>query len=1402
MECNEQGKRWRGYYITAYGIAVKHGFKGTEAEWLETLKGDKVQLRYNEDTKTLEWKYEDADEWLELMDINALQGEVVTEVLEQATAAKEAAETAQAGAEAAQEAAESARTGAETAAASAAGQAAAAGKSAAAAAQDAQNAAAAKTGAESARDAAEAAKSEAQESAASAQESAATARQEAGKAVDSAAAAAGSAEDAAKSAEAAEAAQKAVSDSATAAEAARKAAEAAAAQAAGDADAAEESASAAAGSASTASQKAEDAGASAIAAAGSASQASESAAQAGESAEGAAASRDAAVMAQGKAETARTAAESAKTAAEAARDSAVTASETAVSAKETAVSAKNGAEAAAGNASDSAGEAAASAELAGQKAAAAEKSAEAAAASAASIGQAEENAAASATEAESWAVGGTGTREGEDTNNAKYWSARAQDAAGGGVTSFNNRTGAVKPAKGDYTANLVTFTDGQTFQEKYESGELTGPAGADGAPGSPGPAGAPGEQGPAGPAGPTGPQGPKGDPGEAGVDGAQGKDATINGVNALTLAASGGLAGSQSGSTYTIDGSGKQDKLKGTAGQVVGFDSEGNAIPQAAPSGLPDGGTVGQLLEKTEDGAEWADKPVMYVNITPPAGDSPFGTADHTIAEITQAVLNGVTVLSKISAGTDTKVIPLSTVTDSVASFSSTSVDYGGSVIANIVPQEQSEVVIIAEDQFRASQILYDKGTSGLDSDDVQGAIKELAKNKQDSADAVTVSGGGTMQMGESLGDGPYTIEVTEDGEGGDLSAEQVGYSNTGSGLEATNVQGAIDELAGKGGGEYLPLTGGTMTGPLTLSGLPTSENHAANKQYVDEQVEASRAVKDTYPIAAGQSIQAGDVVDVVEGQLQKTVTAVPNVNTVVNKTAYAELQMVHLSKDINVQIYMNSRGGTMYANILDDNGGIVLKGQNLGMDMENIAAARLDDTHILVGFVLSGRLDIMVGTVSGKSISFKDSFGVDAAFNGYYAFATLPNGRVAVVYKAIIAGSSKLRVRVYTLSSSSLGSVYTRDVTGESQSYISAAAISEERVCICFADQNDNSKGKAVVAAINGSNVVSWGEVVTFCDQVGYDIRCCTVGEKVIATGYYNDTKLCLLGVTGNQITVLHNGNAITTSQTGAIAAISDNQAVFITAYAQESKAVVLTVNGNALDMGTEFDFARSTAIAFALTAVSNKRLLAAYEDIGNSNYGTVTTLTVSGNQIAGSFVDGSQDAIALQGGTEGQSIEVIYSGTVAADWVTEGQVITSPGVYGAGVLAGVLQVWSKERPVGTKIVTGSYVGTGTYGSGNRNRLVFPSPPKVIFISGALRESNNSFVRNGMAVMYSGVSDYVSTLGMTYASSAKNTNDATITWSGNEVSWWTSPSSSDASYTQYAQLNGNGITYHYTAIL
>ena len=73
--------------------------------------------------------------------------------------------------------------------------------------------------------------------------------------------------------------------------------------------------------------------------------------------------------------------------------------------------------------------------------------------------------------------------------------------------------------------------------------------------GPPGPTGEMGPEGPQGDIGPQGPQGNVGPQGPQGIPGINGADATINGVNALTLKTTGGLSGTQSGNTYTIDGS-------------------------------------------------------------------------------------------------------------------------------------------------------------------------------------------------------------------------------------------------------------------------------------------------------------------------------------------------------------------------------------------------------------------------------------------------------------------------------------------------------------------------------------------------------------------------------------------------------------------------------------------------------------------------------------------------------------------------------------------------------------------------------------------------------------------------------------------------------------------------------
>lgn len=128
--------------------------------------------------------------------------------------------------------------------------------------------------------------------------------------------------------------------------------------------------------------------------------------------------REAAETARAKAESARAAAEDAREEAEAAR----------VEAEQERVDVNTGIVAQASAAASTASTAASTASTAAQTAATAADVATEAAGSASSDAADAESAAIAA---ESWTQGGTGTREGEDTNNAYYWYTQAQSIAGG-----------------------------------------------------------------------------------------------------------------------------------------------------------------------------------------------------------------------------------------------------------------------------------------------------------------------------------------------------------------------------------------------------------------------------------------------------------------------------------------------------------------------------------------------------------------------------------------------------------------------------------------------------------------------------------------------------------------------------------------------------------------------------------------------------------------------------------------------------------------------------------------------------------------------------------------------------------------------------------------------------------
>lgn len=135
-----------------------------------------------------------------------------------------------------------------------------------------------------------------------------------------------------------------------------------------------------------------------------------------------------------------------------------------------------------------------------------------------------------------------------------------------GVTLEDNKSLADLGIKQTYTADDITFTDGETFQDKYDAGELTGPKGD------------------------TGDTGPQGNPGEQGPAGQDGADATINGQNTLNILAGTNISLDQQGTNLTINATGGSGGgatyTAGTNIEITEDNVINNTIPYQANNNL------------------------------------------------------------------------------------------------------------------------------------------------------------------------------------------------------------------------------------------------------------------------------------------------------------------------------------------------------------------------------------------------------------------------------------------------------------------------------------------------------------------------------------------------------------------------------------------------------------------------------------------------------------------------------------------------------------------------------------------------------------------------------------------------------------------------------------------------
>ena len=272
-----------------------------------------------------------------------------------------------------------------------------------------------------------------------------------------------------------------------------------------------------------------------------------------------------------------------------------------------------------------------------------------------------------------------------------------------------------------------------------------------------------------------------------------------------------------------------------------------------------------------------------------------------------------------------------------------------------------------------------------------------------------------------------------------------------------------------------------------------------------------------------------------------------------------------------------------------------------------------------------------VVGTVSGTSISF----GTPTVFESgatYYTYGVAydsANEKVVIGYADYGAGGSGKAI-VGSVSGTSIS--FGSEVTFESQNVNDTALEYDSvngKVVVAYRNADSSGQGMARVGTVSGTSI-SFGSATTFESNNIYQISATydsTNGKVVIA---YQDQDNSYYGtavvgtVSGTSISfgtpvVFESGYTTRFSATYD----SSNQKVVI-AYCDGGNSdygtvVVGTVSGTSISFGSPVVFESANSIEISATYdSSNGKVVIAYRDEGNSSYGTAIVGTVSGTSIS----------------------------------------------------------------------------------------------------------------------------------------------------------------------------------------
>ncbi|MBS61306.1 MAG: hypothetical protein CL606_08410 [Anaerolineaceae bacterium] len=287
----------------------------------------------------------------------------------------------------------------------------------------------------------------------------------------------------------------------------------------------------------------------------------------------------------------------------------------------------------------------------------------------------------------------------------------------------------------------------------------------------------------------------------------------------------------------------------------------------------------------------------------------------------------------------------------------------------------------------------------------------------------------------------------------------------------------------------------------------------------------------------------------------------------------------------------------------------------------DKVVIAYADNSNSLKGKAI-------VGTVSGSSISFGTAVEFESGATDYPRVTFVGSGKVVIAYRDDDNNAYGTAV-VGTVSGTSIS--FGTPVVFES-AIINDSSITydstNDRVVITYKDQGNNNYGTAIVGTVSGTSI-SFGTAVVFESAASTTTSAVfdTTNDKVVIA--YQDAinseyGTAIVGTVSGTSISFGTAAVFESATTTVVQAAYVGSGKVVIAYrdygnSDYGTAVVGTVSGTSISYGTPvvFNSANSTFITVSYDS-TNDKVVISYRDWGNSSYGTSILGTVSGTSIS----------------------------------------------------------------------------------------------------------------------------------------------------------------------------------------